>query len=211
MDDNTLYNEVVQANKQYAATYVPQQPYQFAYKRAVLLTCMDARMLTHDIMGFNAGDIYVLRNAGGRASDDAIRSLIIASKLLQANQFFVVHHTDCGMQRFTDASMGELLKSSMQQNAKITYCSATLQKGHKNKTTPCKRSTCCGEETCVGYQCIDWMTIQQGLYTSVLDDVTKIRKHPLISSDIPIYGFIFDVMTGKLIPVEEAMKAGRAH
>jgi carbonic anhydrase len=209
MNDNTLYNEVLQANKQYAANYVAQ-PYQFAHKRAVLLTCMDARMLTHDIMGFNAGDMYVIRNAGGRASDDALRSLIIASQLLQANQFFVVHHTDCGMQRFTDTSMSELLQSSIQQNPQVTYCNATLKKGKRSKITPCKRSTCCGEDSCVGYQCIDWMTIQQGLYKSVLDDVIKIRKHPFISPNIPIYGFIFDVMTGKLIPVDEAIKAGRA-
>ena len=208
MDDNTLYNEVIEANKQYAAHYVAQ-PYPFAHKRAVLLTCMDARMLTHDIMGFKAGDMYVIRNAGGRASDDAIRSLIIASKLLQANQFFVVHHTDCGMQRFTDKSMNELLQSSMQQTARVMYCSASLKKEQKSKITPCKRATCCGEDSCVGYQCIDWMTIQQGLYTSVLDDVIKIRNHPLIAPDIPIYGLIFDVMTGKLIPVDEAIKAGR--
>ena len=208
MDDNSLYNEVIQANKQYAETYAAQ-PYPFAHKRAVLLTCMDARMLTHDIMGFNAGDMYVIRNAGGRASDDALRSLIIASKLLQAQQFFVVHHTDCGMQRFTDRSMSELLKSSMSQSARITYCTASLERGQKNKKSPCKRSTCCGEDSCVGYQCIDWMTIQQGLYTSVLDDVVKIRNHPLISPEIPIYGLIFDVMTGKLIPVDEAIKAGR--
>jgi carbonic anhydrase len=154
MDDNTLYNEVLQANKQYAANYIAQ-PDPFAHKRAVLLTCMDARMLTHDIMGFNAGDMYVIRNAGGRASDDALRSLIIASKLLQANQFFVVHHTDCGMQRFTDKSMSELLQSSIQRNAQVMYCSATLQKEQQSKTTPCKRSTCCGEDSCIGYQCID--------------------------------------------------------
>lgn len=209
MNDNSLYNEVVEANKRYAETYVAQ-PYPLAHKRAVLLTCMDARMLTHDIMGFEAGDMYVIRNAGGRASDDALRSLIIASKLLQAQQFFVVHHTDCGMQRFTDTSMSELLQSSMQHGARVSYCSVTLRKGHKNKISPCERSTCCREDACIGYQCIDWMTIQDGLCKSVLEDVIKIRNHPLISLEIPIYGFIFDVMTGKLIPVDKAIEAGRA-
>src|SRR5579863_6843754 len=127
MNDTNLYNEVMQANEQYAETYVAQ-PYPLAHKRAVLLTCMDARLLTHNIMGFEAGDMYVIRNAGGRASDDAIRSLVIASELLKANQFFVVHHTECGMQRFTDKSMNELLDSSMQRSANIGYCSATLKR-----------------------------------------------------------------------------------
>src|SRR5216683_656182 len=101
-----LYKQVVVANNVYAQTYIAQSN-PFSRKDAVLLTCMDARLLTHNIMGFEAGDMYVIRNAGGRASDDALRSLVIASQLLKATQFFVVHHTDCGMQRFTDKSINE--------------------------------------------------------------------------------------------------------
>jgi len=210
IDDNSgLYEEVVAGNRAYAQTYVAQ-PNPFALKRAVLLTCMDARLLTHNIMGFEAGDMYVIRNAGGRASDDAIRSLVISSTLLKAQQFFVVHHTDCGMQGFTDKSMNELLDSSAEKTATISYCSATLKKLHNNNDHIATRvSNCCGNKSCVNYQCIDWLTIQNGLFKSVLEDVKKIRNHPLISPDIPIYGFIFDVMTGKLIPVSKAMKVGK--
>ena len=209
-DKSTLYQEVVAANSMYAQTYVAQ-PEPFARKRAVLLTCMDARLLTHNIMGFEAGDMYVIRNAGGRASDDAIRSLVIASALLKAHQFFVVHHTECGMQRFTDKSIKELLDSSAQQSAaQINYCSATLKKIDNNKDYRyAKVSNGCQKKASVGYECIDWLTIQNGLFKSVLEDVKRIRNHPLISLDIPIYGFIFDVMTGKLIPVNKAMKAGK--
>jgi carbonic anhydrase len=204
-----LYEEVVAANTIYAHTYVAQ-PDPFAHKRAVLLTCMDARLLTHNIMGFEAGDMYVIRNAGGRASDDAIRSLVIASALLKANQFFVVHHTDCGMQRFTDKSMNELLDSSAQSTAVLSYCSATLKRIDNNKNYTCaKMSDCCQDMSCVNYQCIDWLTIKNGLFKSVLEDVRRIRNHPLVALEIPIYGFIFDVMTGKLIPVSKAMKAGK--
>lgn len=209
-DKSTLYQEVVAANSMYAQTYVAQ-PDPFARKRAVLLTCMDARLLTHNIMGFEAGDMYVIRNAGGRASDDAIRSLVIASALLKAHQFFVVHHTECGMQRFTDKSIKELLDSSAQRSgAQINYCSATLKKIDNNKDYRyAKVSSGCQKKASVGYECIDWLTIQNGLFKSVLEDVKRIRNHPLISLDIPIYGFIFDVMTGKLIPVNKAMKAGK--
>lgn len=210
-DTSNLYEEVVAANNEYARAYTAQ-PHPFAHKRAVLLTCMDARLLTHNIMGFEAGDMYVVRNAGGRASDDAIRSLVIACTLLKADQFFVVHHTDCGMQRFTDKSMNELLERKVEVDSTLNYCSATLKKSNKNSAYTCnKASRCCGETSCVNYQCIDWLTIQHGLFKSVLEDVKRIRNHPLISSDIPIYGFIFDVMTGKLIPVNKAMKAGKAN
>ena len=172
-----LYKDVVAANELYAQTYTAQ-PDAFAHRHAAILTCMDSRLLPNEFMGFKAGDIHLIRNAGGRASDDAIRSLIISSKLLKTNQFFVVHHTDCGMQRFTNESVQEVLASALASS--------------------------------VTYQPIDWLTIQHGLFKSVLEDVTKIRNHPLISSDIPIYGFIFDVMTGKLIPVDEAIRVGKA-
>jgi len=116
------------------------------------------------------------------------------------------------MQRFTDKSVHEFLDSSGEKDQKINYCSATLKKNGKNSTYVCNKDmrNCCGKKSCVNYQCIDWLTIQDGLLQSVLEDVTKIRNHPLISPDVPIYGFIFDVMTGKLIPVDKAMKVGRA-
>lgn len=208
-DTNNLYKEVVAANNVYAFTYTAQ-PDAFSHKNATVLTCMDARLLPHDFMGFVAGDIHLIRNAGGRASDDAIRSLIISSKLLGTNTFFVVHHTDCGMQRFTDTSMNELLESKLTDDIKINYCSATLKRISKDNVYREKKVRgCCNKKLCM-YQCIDWLTIQNGLFKSVLEDVKKIRNHPFISADIPIYGFIFDVMTGKLIPVNKAIKAGKA-
>lgn len=208
-DASNLYEEVVAANQVYAHTY-NAQPYAFSRKRAALLTCMDARLLPNEFMGFDAGDIHLIRNAGGRASDDAIRSLVISSQLLQTNQFFVVHHTDCGMQRFTDKSINELLSSSLESNQIPNYCNVTLKKTDKKSTHVCNKGNGCGgEKSCVNYQSIDWLTIQNGLFESVFEDVKKIRNHPLIAPEIPIYGFIFDVMTGKLIPVNKAMKAGK--
>lgn len=204
-----LYEEVVAANETYAQSYTAQ-PDAFAHKHAAILTCMDSRLLPNEFMGFNAGDIHLIRNAGGRASDDAIRSLVISSKLLKTNKFFVVHHTDCGMQRFTDQAINELLENSVEKDRMFNYCNATLKKSDDHSFYQCKNDRdCCGKKACVNYQCIDWLTIQDGLCKSVLEDVKKIRNHPLISPDIPIYGFIFDVMTGKLIPVNEAMNAGK--
>ena len=63
------------------------------------------------------GDAHVIRNAGGRASDDAIRSLVISYKLLGTNEWFVIHHTDCGMEFFTDEIMRDLLASSLETAA----------------------------------------------------------------------------------------------
>src|SRR5262249_49100085 len=59
------------------------------------------------------GDAHVIRNAGGRATDDAIRSLVISTKLLGTREWFVIHHTNCGMETFTDQVMGDLLAKSL--------------------------------------------------------------------------------------------------
>src|ERR1700749_1641461 len=75
---------------------------------------MDARLDPVGFAGLAEGDAHVIRNAGGRATDDAIRSLVISYKLLGTAEWFVIHHTDCGMILFTDEVMADLLDSSLE-------------------------------------------------------------------------------------------------
>ena len=79
-------------------------------KQLAVLTCMDARVLAPRFLGLGVGDAHVIRNAGGRASDDAIRSLILSSRLLNTREFFVIHHTDCGMLHVTNEDMQQRLQ-----------------------------------------------------------------------------------------------------
>ena len=95
-------------------------------RRFAILTCMDARLDPAKFAGLAEGDAHVIRNAGGRASDDAIRSLVISHKLLGTREWFVIHHTDCGMEPFTDQVMGDLLADSLATAAYGT-------KGWRNK------------------------------------------------------------------------------
>ena len=74
---------------------------------------MDARLDPAKYAGLREGDAHVIRNAGGRASDDAIRSLVISYKLLGTREWFVIHHTDCGMEIFTDEVSGTCWPSSL--------------------------------------------------------------------------------------------------
>lgn len=78
----------------------------FAARRFAILTCMDARL--------SEGDAHVIRNAGGRATDDAIRSLVISYKLLGTQEWFIIHHSDCGMQLFNDQIIAELLEHDLE-------------------------------------------------------------------------------------------------
>jgi carbonic anhydrase len=83
-------------------------------RQFAILSCMDARLDPAKYAGLAEGDAHVIRNAGGRASDDAIRSLIISHKLLGTKEWFVIHHTDCGMQLFTNEIIQELLAKSLE-------------------------------------------------------------------------------------------------
>lgn len=191
---STIRDEVLTANKAYAAQFgekgkLPMPP----GRRFAILTCMDARLDPAKYAGLSEGDAHVIRNAGGRASDDAIRSLVISYKLLGTREWFVIHHTNCGMETFTDEIMRGLLAKSLK--------TATIDAGGWHDTGQGPGST--------EGAFIDWLTIGEQA-ESVCADVRRIRTHPLVPRDIPIYGYIYDVKTGQLVEVPEATRIGMA-
>ena len=104
-----VLNELLEANNRFAEGFekgdLPMPP----ARQFAVLACMDARLHPERFLGLDIGDAHVIRNAGGRASDDAIRSLIISSRLLGTNEFLVIHHTDCGMLTFTNNDLRQKL------------------------------------------------------------------------------------------------------
>src|SRR6201997_2831602 len=115
-----ILTEVLSANQAYANTFGEKSKLALPPARGfAILTCMDARLDPAKYAGLSEGDAHVIRNAGGRASDDAIRSLVISYKLLGTKEFFVIHHTDCGMLFFTNDVMRSLLASSL-ETAELT-------------------------------------------------------------------------------------------
>jgi carbonic anhydrase len=104
-----VLNELLEANKRFTEGFekgdLPMPP----ARHVVVLTCMDARLHPERFLGLDIGDAHVIRNAGGRASADAVRSLIISSKLLGTREFVVIHHTDCGMLTFTSQELQKRL------------------------------------------------------------------------------------------------------
>ena len=190
---NQIRDEVMAANAAYAKGFgqkadLPVPP----GRRFAILTCMDARLDPAQYAGLAEGDAHVIRNAGGRASDDAIRSLVISYKLLGTREWFVIHHTQCGMETFTDEVMRRLLASSL-RTASIGD-SGWQDSGQGPGSTEGSY--------------IDWLTIADNAQ-SVVEDVTRIRNHPLVPGDIPIYGYIYDVKTGRLEELPEATQAGK--
>ena len=97
----SVTDQLLENNEKYAASFDGPLPLPPA-KHVAVLACMDARLDVHDLLGLDEGDAHVIRNAGGVATDDAIRSLAISQRLLGTREIVLIHHTDCGMLTFTD-------------------------------------------------------------------------------------------------------------
>jgi carbonic anhydrase len=189
-----VLTEVLDANAKYSADFGGKADLALPPARGfAILTCMDARLDPAKYAGLAEGDAHVVRNAGGRASDDAIRSLVISYKLLGTKEFFVIHHTDCGMEFFTNDVIRGLLANSLETAALTADGFKDVGKGPGSRA---------GEF-------IEWLTIANQRQ-AVVDDVQRIRTHPLVPKSIPIYGYVYDVKSGKLIEVEEATTIGAA-
>ena len=189
-----VVNEVVAANQTYAQAFgakgeLPLPP----ARQFAILTCMDARLDPAKYAGLAEGDAHVIRNAGGRATDDAIRSLVISHKLLGTREWFVIHHTNCGMELFSDEVMADLLDDDL----------ATASFDGKSWSNPHHH----GGHAAGHF--IKWHTIKSQ-EASVIQDVRRIRAHPLVPRNVPIHGYIYDVKTGRLNEVAGATEAGKA-
>jgi carbonic anhydrase len=189
-----ILDEVLTANRTYVASFGEKGKLAMPpARRFSILTCMDARLDPAQFAGLAEGDAHVIRNAGGRASDDAIRSLAISYKLLGTREWFVVHHTNCGMETFTDEVMRGLLAASLET-------AALDEQGWRDAGR--------GPGTSEA-EFIDWLTIRDQT-ESVVADVRRIRTHPMVPKTIPIYGYIYEVTTGRLVEVPAATQLGRA-
>jgi carbonic anhydrase len=188
-----ILEDVLSANQEYQKSFGDKGKLALPpARRFAILTCMDARIDPAKLAGLREGDAHVIRNAGGRASDDAIRSLVISHKLLGTREWFVIHHSNCGMELFTGEIIADLLAKSLE--------TASFEGGHwkDSGAGPGSRE---GEY-------IDWLTIRDQAQ-SVASDVARIRNHPLVPGYIPIYGYIYQVESGRLVEVPGATHLGR--
>ena len=188
-----IVEAVLAANNAYSQSFgekgsLPLPP----ARRLAILTCMDARLDPARFAGLAEGDAHVIRNAGGRASDDAIRSLVISYKLLGTREWFVVHHTNCGMELFTDEVMGGLLEHSLETTELHDLAWRDVGAGPGS----------------VEGRYIKWFSFSD-LESSVVEDIRRIRAHPLVPRRIPIYGYVYDVRSGRLLEVPAAISAGQ--
>jgi carbonic anhydrase len=189
-----ILREVLAANQSYTASFGTKGDLALPpARRFAILTCMDARLDPAKYAGLAEGDAHVIRNAGGRATDDAIRSLVISHKLLGTQEWFVIHHTNCGMELFSDEVIADLLDDDL---GTASFDGKTWSNPHHH-----------GGHAAGHF--IKWHTIANQ-EASVAQDVRRIREHPLVPKTIPVYGYIYDVRTGRLNEMKPASEAGKA-
>jgi carbonic anhydrase len=147
--------------------------------RFAILTCMDASIDASKLRGLPGSEAHVIRNAGARANDDAIRSLLLAHRLLGARAMFLVHHHACGMALLSDEITGKLWASAAH---------ASGDAGHRRETATDRRGLFASEP-------IGRVTVMSPAEL-VRADVERIRRHPDVSAELPVRGFMFHAESG---------------
>jgi carbonic anhydrase len=164
-------DDLLQGNQKYAASFTQGDLALPPARKLAAVVCMDARLDPLPQLGLRLGDAHVIRNAGGRVTEDALRSLAISQRLLGTDTVIVVHHTDCGMLTFSNEQIRDQIKTEL------------------------------GDAAHAVAQGIDFLPFPD-LAQSVRDDVAAIKASPLIPDSLAVFGFIYDVHSGKLSPVE---------
>ena len=162
----TLHDELIANNARYATDFSAGALRVRPLRQIAILTCMDSRYTAQGVLGLQLGDSHVIRNAGGRASGDAIRSLVLSSVVLGTRWCVVIHHTDCGLLGVSN----EELRSRVQTVAGVRPD-------------------------------IDFLPFQD-VAASVREDVAAIRACPYLPADYEVVGFVYEVTSGLLRPVE---------
>ena len=104
------FEDVLAANEQYAAQFTGGELAAPAAKGLGVVTCMDSRIDPLKVLGLSLGDAKVLRNPGGRVTQDVLTALVVATHLLGVRRVVVVEHTDCGMTKLTDEQAHDVIR-----------------------------------------------------------------------------------------------------
>jgi carbonic anhydrase len=162
-----MFDDLLEANWRYRTEFHDSGVEGKAAKGLAVLTCIDSRIDPLAMLGLRAGDAKILRNAGARVTDDALRSLVLAANLLDVVRVCVVHHTECAMVGPTDEELRATIGSARGVDAS-------------------------------GWE---FLTSTDQLAT-LRADVARIVACPLLPADLEVGGFVFDVHSGELVPVD---------
>jgi carbonic anhydrase len=157
------FDDLLDANRSYAENFELSGFDGIARAGVAMVTCMDSRIDPLRMIGLSPGDAKILRNPGGRVTDQALVALVLGANLLNVNRVLVVQHTRCAMASSTEEELKQRISASTGRDAA-------------------------------------WMTLGAIVdqRRTVEGDVLRVQTHPLISDDVAVGGFLYDVDTGLL-------------
>ncbi|EGC45546.1 carbonic anhydraes family protein [Histoplasma capsulatum var. duboisii H88] len=176
-------------NTQYANTFDQGHLALPPAKKYLVLTCMDARIDPAAAFGISLGDAHVIRNAGADASD-ALRSIVISQQLLGTREILLVKHTGCGMLTFTNEQAHGLAEENLVGD--VASAAAAAADGDQNTVDIGLKV-----RQALTSELADFRPFPQ-LEESVRGDVKWLNEHVLVTSGIPISGWVYEVETGKV-------------
>ena len=109
----SVADELIQANQEFVKNFNLGDLAVKPRRRVAVLACMDSRILFERCLGLKPGDAHMIRNAGGIATDDALRSLIVSHHLLETQEFIIINHTDCGLLKVKENELRTQLTEKM--------------------------------------------------------------------------------------------------
>lgn len=147
----------------------------------LVVACMDERIPIEDVLGIELGDAHVFRNAGGKVTDDVIRSAALTTNFFDTDEIIVVNHTDCGMMSASDEAVVE----GLEEQADGSLDDVTLD--------PALPDLQVGDAT------IDeWIRMTDDIDTACAAQVELLRNHELIPNDVTVTGYVYEVESGEL-------------
>jgi carbonic anhydrase len=162
-----MFDDILEANRRYQGEFHDSGVQGRAAKGLAVLTCIDSRIDPLAMLGLKPGDAKIIRNAGARVTDDALRSLVLAVNLLAVTRVCVVAHTDCAMVGRTDDEIRERIRADSGRSADGWEFLATTDQP-----------------------------------ATIRADIERIVGCPLMPADLEVGGFVFDVHSGALEPLD---------
>jgi carbonic anhydrase len=163
----TVFSDVLENNAKYASQFSASDLTGWANRGLAVVTCMDSRIDPLSVLGMQAGDVKILRNAGARVTEDVLRTLVLATYLLGVDRVLIMPHTDCKMASSTEADIHAYI----------------------------------GEHYDVDTRSLEIRTVVDQ-ETALVTDVTRVRAYPFLPPGLAVGGAVFDVRSGRLVPVD---------
>ena len=150
-------------------------------KQLMVVACMDERIPIEDALGISLGDAHVFRNAGGKVTDDVIRSAALTTNFFDTTEIIVVNHTDCGMMSAPDDAVVDGLESVADGSLDDVDLDPALPRLNVGEAT-----------------IADWVRMTDDIDEACQSQVEYLDEHPLVPDDVTVHGYVYEVESDAL-------------